>query len=69
MAKQKLLLVLTILISTCLFALIWGFMIVVWHQKYVILSDSVVGLIIGYPTVLTLVSTVISTILSVITTL
>lgn len=34
-----------------------------------ILSDSVVGLIIGYPTVLTLVSTVISTILSVITTL
>ncbi|KAG1842187.1 hypothetical protein DFJ58DRAFT_748255 [Suillus subalutaceus] len=68
MAGQKLLLVLTILISTCIFALCWGFMIVIWRQTYVILPDFVVDLIIGYPTELTLVSTVISTILSVITT-
>ncbi|KAG1857803.1 hypothetical protein F4604DRAFT_2039256 [Suillus subluteus] len=68
MAAQKLLLVLTILVSTCIFALCWGFMIIVWRLEYVILPDSVVHLITRYPTVLTLVSTVISTILSVITT-
>ncbi|KAG1811482.1 uncharacterized protein BJ212DRAFT_1374760 [Suillus subaureus] len=64
MAVQKLLLALTILISTCIFALCWGFMIIVWRLEYVILSDSVVNFITRYPTVLTLVSTVISTILS-----
>ncbi|KAG1816002.1 uncharacterized protein BJ212DRAFT_1481065 [Suillus subaureus] len=68
MAVQKLLLVLTILISTCIFALCWGFTIIIWRLKYVILPDSVVNLVTRYPTVLTLVSTVISTILSVITT-
>ncbi|KAG1876718.1 hypothetical protein DFJ58DRAFT_740913 [Suillus subalutaceus] len=61
-------LVLTIFISTCLFALCWGFMIVIWCEEYVILPDSIVYLIAKYPTVLTLVSTVISTILSVIST-
>ncbi|KAG1883592.1 hypothetical protein F4604DRAFT_1677355 [Suillus subluteus] len=68
MAGQKLLLVLIILISTCIFALCWAFMIIVWHQEYVILPDHVVDLITRYPTVLTLISTVISTILSVTTT-
>ncbi|KAG1847334.1 hypothetical protein DFJ58DRAFT_747045 [Suillus subalutaceus] len=68
MAGQKLLLVLIILISTCIFALCWAFMIIVWDQEYVILPDHVVDLITRYPTVLTLISTVISTILSVTTT-
>ncbi|KAG1820916.1 uncharacterized protein BJ212DRAFT_1336292 [Suillus subaureus] len=68
MAKQKPLLVLTILISTCLFALCWGFMIIVWRLKYVILPDHVVDLITRHPTELTLISTVISTILSVTST-
>ncbi|KAG2141261.1 hypothetical protein DEU56DRAFT_274005 [Suillus clintonianus] len=68
MAVQKLLLVLTIFVSTCLFALCWAFMIIVWHQEFVILPDSDAILITRYPTVLTLISTVISTILSVITT-
>ncbi|KAG1811477.1 uncharacterized protein BJ212DRAFT_1301988 [Suillus subaureus] len=68
MAVQKLLLALTILISTCIFALCWGFMIIVWRQQYVILPDSVANHIARYPTVLTLISTMVSTILSVITT-
>lgn len=68
MGVQKLLLVLTIFISTCIFALCWVFMIIVWHREYVILRDSDVILITRYPTVLTLISTVISTILSVTTT-
>ncbi|KAG2141259.1 hypothetical protein DEU56DRAFT_273886 [Suillus clintonianus] len=68
MAAQKRKLILTIFISTCIFALCWAFMIIVWHQEYVILRDSDVILITRYPTVLTLISTVISTILSVITT-
>ncbi|KAG1842188.1 hypothetical protein DFJ58DRAFT_844791 [Suillus subalutaceus] len=57
-------LVFIILASTCIFALCWGFMIVIWHQEYVILPDSVVDLIARYPTELTLISSVISTILS-----
>ncbi|KAG2039845.1 hypothetical protein BDR03DRAFT_1008525 [Suillus americanus] len=68
MSVQKLLLVLTILTSTSIFAFCWGFVIIVWRQQYVILPDSVTDLIPRYPTILTLVSSVISTILSVITT-
>ncbi|KAG2039838.1 hypothetical protein BDR03DRAFT_950512 [Suillus americanus] len=68
MAVQELLLVLTILASTSIFVLCWGFVIIAWRQQYVILPDSIVDFITGYPTVLTLVSTVVSTILSVIST-
>ncbi|KAG2141260.1 hypothetical protein DEU56DRAFT_940703 [Suillus clintonianus] len=68
MDRQRLLLVLTIFISTVILALCWAFIIHLWHKEYVILRDSIVVLIIRYPTELILLSTVISTILSVTTT-
>ena len=60
-------LVLTIIISSGIFAFCWIFMIVLWRREYVILRDSIAFLIVKYPTVLTLVSSMISTVLSVIT--
>ncbi|KAG1728077.1 hypothetical protein EDB19DRAFT_167647 [Suillus lakei] len=62
---MTLLLVFTISTSTVIFALCWGFILYLWHQKNIILRDSIVMLITEYPTVLTLIFTVISTILSV----
>ncbi|KAG2141262.1 hypothetical protein DEU56DRAFT_940709 [Suillus clintonianus] len=65
MDLQRLLLVFTIFTSTFIFSLCWGFILYLWHRKYVILRDPIVMLIAKYPTVLTLIFTVISTILSV----
>jgi hypothetical protein len=68
MSRQRRLLVLTIFISSVIFALCWSFILWLWHKGYVILRDSIVRKITTYPTELTLISTVLSTILSVTTT-
>jgi hypothetical protein len=68
MSQQRLLLVLTIFISSIIFALCWSFILWLWCKRYVILRDSIVRKITTYPTELTLISTVVSTILSVTTT-
>ncbi|KAG1728079.1 hypothetical protein EDB19DRAFT_1747977 [Suillus lakei] len=68
MDRQRLLLVFTIFTSTVIFSLCWGFILYLWHNKYLILHDSIVRKITTYPTELTLISTIISTILSVTTT-
>ncbi|KIK44685.1 hypothetical protein CY34DRAFT_802445 [Suillus luteus UH-Slu-Lm8-n1] len=68
MSWQRRLLVLTILISSVIFALCWSFILWLWCKRYVILRDSIVRKITTYPTELTLISTVLSTILSVTTT-
>lgn len=60
--------VLTIFISSIIFALCWSFILWLWCKRYVILRDSIVRKITTYPTELTLISTVVSTILSVTTT-